>query len=230
MNITFEPILRHRRVRCRRHGDGHREAAFRRTCCPRIFEPFYTTKEIGKGTGIGLSTVRAIVKSHGGFINVYSEIGEGFLRSAFIFPPATAPGKRPRSLRRSEIPHGNGELLLVVDDEVSILEVTKASLESSGYRVVTAQDGTEALALYSQMKGEIRLVLTDMMMPYLDGAATIRALRKINPQVKVIAATGLEVGGKVNSISVPVDAFLPKPYTGEKLLRTIANVLKKERG
>jgi CheY-like chemotaxis protein len=78
------------------------------------------------------------------------------------------------------------------------------------------------------LKDEIKVVLTDMMMPYLDGAATIRALRKIDPRVKVIAATGLEVGGKVNNITAQVDAFLPKPYTGEKLLRTIANVLAKE--
>jgi PAS domain S-box-containing protein len=193
----------------------------------RIFEPFYTTKEVGKGTGIGLSTVRAIVKSHGGFINVYSEVGRGSTFRVYV-PASQGLRQKPQKVVVTDVPHGNGELLLVVDDEVSILEVTKTSLESSGYRVVTAQDGTEALAVYSQMKGEISIVLTDMMMPYLDGAATIRALRRINPRVKVIAATGLEVGGKVNSIGVQVDAFLPKPYTGEKLLRTIANVLSKE--
>ncbi|MBP1647100.1 MAG: multi-sensor hybrid histidine kinase [Bacteroidetes bacterium] len=196
---------------------------------PRIFEPFYTTKGIGKGTGIGLSTVRAIVKSHGGFINVYSEMGRGSSFRVYL-PASHRARQKVQKPETGEIPHGHGELLLVVDDEVSILEVTKASLESSGYRVVTAQDGTEALVLYSQMKDEIRVVLTDMMMPYLDGAATIRALRKINPRVKVIAATGLEVGGKVNGISVPVEAFLPKPYTGETLLRTIANVLEREKG
>jgi signal transduction histidine kinase/CheY-like chemotaxis protein len=193
---------------------------------PRIFEPFYTTKEVGKGTGIGLSTVRAIVKGHGGFINVYSEIGRGSTFRVYLPASQRARQKREKAVM-TDIPHGNGELLLVVDDEVSILEVTKTSLESSGYRVITAQDGTEALALYSQMKDEIKVVLTDMMMPYLDGAATIRALRRINPRVKVIAATGLEVGGKVNNVSMQVDAFLTKPYTGEKLLRTIANVLAK---
>ncbi len=194
---------------------------------PRIFEPFYTTKEVGKGTGIGLSTVRAIIKSHGGFISVYSEMGRG---SAFrVYLPASHRARQqPKRAEVEEVPHGNGELLLIVDDELSILEVTKTSLESSGYRVLTAQDGTEALAVYSQMKDEIKVVLTDMMMPYLDGAATIRALRKINPRVKVIAATGLEVGGKVNNISIQVDAFLLKPYTGEKLLRTIRDVLEKE--
>jgi hypothetical protein len=195
---------------------------------PRIFEPFYTTKEVGKGTGLGLSTVRAIAKSHGGFINVYSEVGRGTTFRIYL-PASHRVRPKAQKPETTEIPLGNGELLLVVDDETSILEVTKTSLESSGYRVVTAQDGTEALALYSQMKDDIRLVMTDMMMPYLDGAATIRALRRINPRVKVIAATGLEVGGKADNLSVQVDAFLPKPYTGEKLLRTIAIVLEKEK-
>jgi PAS domain S-box-containing protein len=194
---------------------------------PRIFEPFYTTKEVGKGTGIGLSTVRAIVKGHGGFVNVYSEMGRGSTFRVYL-PASQRVREKPHKAKVTEVPHGNGELLLVVDDEVSILEVTKTSLESSGYRVVTAQDGTEALALYSQFGDDIKVVLTDMMMPYLDGAATIRALRRINPRVKIIAATGLEVGGKVNTVSAQVEAFLPKPYTGEKLLRTIAEVLARE--
>jgi CheY-like chemotaxis protein len=195
----------------------------------RVFEPFFTTKEAGKGTGIGLSTVRAIVKSHGGFVSVYTEVGRG---SSFrVYLPASQSGQlSPKKSVTHEVPHGNGELLLVVDDEASILEVTRTSLEASGYRVLTAQDGTEALAIYSQKKDEIKLVLTDMMMPYLDGAATIRALRKINPDVRVIAATGLEIGPKVSSVSPQVDAFLLKPFTGEQLLRMIHKVLRREDG
>jgi two-component system, cell cycle sensor histidine kinase and response regulator CckA len=164
------------------------------------------------------------VKGHGGFVNVYSEMGRGSSFRVYL-PASQSVRERPHKATATEVPHGNGELLLVVDDEVSILEVTKTSLESSRYRVVTAQDGTEALALYSQFGDDIKVVLTDMMMPDLDGAATIRALRRINPRVKIITATGLEVGGKVNNVSAKVEAFLPKPYTREKLLRTIADVL-----
>jgi PAS domain S-box-containing protein len=191
---------------------------------PGIFEPFFTTKEAGKGTGIGLSTVRAIVKSHGGFIKVYSEAGRGSTFKVYIPASAVLREKRAQTVRQGA-PHGNGELVLVVDDEIPILEVTKTSLEASGYRVVTAQDGTEALAIYSQLKDDVAVVITDMMMPFLDGAATIRALHKINPRLKVIAASGLEVDGKVKNITGHVDAVLPKPYNREKLLATLADVL-----
>lgn len=122
---------------------------------------------------------------------------------------------------------GRGELILVVDDEESIRQITKATLETFGYRVMTAADGTEALGLSAQHREEVAGVLTDMMMPFLDGPATIRALQKMNPQVKIIAASGLAGQDKAaEATSAGVQQFLPKPYTAEKLLKALAQLLR----
>jgi CheY-like chemotaxis protein len=190
---------------------------------PKIFEPFFTTKEIGKGTGLGLSTVAGIVKSHGGFINVYSEAGKGTTFKVHV--PALTRTEALTPEERHELPKGNGELILVVDDEMCIRDITKTSLESSGYNVITAGDGTEALSLYAEQKGDIKAVLTDMMMPFMDGAATIRALRKMNPHARIIAASGL-ASNEGAADGVKADVFLTKPYTAEKLLRALEKVLR----
>lgn len=125
------------------------------------------------------------------------------------------------------MPVGNNELVLVVDDEESIREITKGTLETFGYRVLTASDGTEAIALYAENKEDIHVVLTDMMMPFMDGPATIRALQRLNPQVKIIAASGLAANDKAaEAASVGVKTFLPKPYTAEKLLTALAELLR----
>ncbi|MBH8566439.1 response regulator [Nostoc sp. CENA67] len=188
----------------------------------RIFEPFFTTKELGKGTGLGLSTVLGIVKSHGGFINVYSEEGRG---SEFkIYLPAQEATETIEETEQ-ELPQGNGELILVVDDEAAILDITKTSLENHNYKAITASDGIEAIALYAEHRDEISLVLTDMVMPSMDGITTIRTLRKINPDVKIIAVSGLATNDKVNAAyDVGIKAFLSKPYTTNQLLQTINTV------
>ncbi len=188
----------------------------------RIFEPFYTTKEFGKGTGLGLSTVLGIVKSHGGFINVYSELGKG---SQFkIFLPAQQTPETTEEPEK-EFPSGNGELILVVDDEDSIRDITKTSLETHNYKAITACDGIEAIALYAEHRDEISVVLTDMLMPSMDGLTTIRTLKKINPHVKIIAVSGLASTEKVNAATdIGVKAFLSKPYTAKQLLQTIGVV------
>ncbi len=191
----------------------------------RIFEPFFTTKEMTKGTGLGLSTVLTIVKSHGGFINVYSELHKGS-HFALYLPALDTPGAVDAAAAQSDMPLGNGELILVVDDEESIREITRGTLETFGYKVLTASDGTEALALYADKKNEIAVVLTDMVMPFMDGPATIRALQRMNSKVKIVAASGLGTGhhageGALEGVSV----FLNKPYTAEKLLKTLAEVL-----
>ena len=191
----------------------------------RIFEPFFTTKEMTKGTGLGLSTALTIVKSHGGFINVYSELHKGS-QFALYLPALNTPGSVDAAAAQTDLPLGNGELILVVDDEESIREITRGTLETFGYRVLTASDGTEALALYADKKNEIAAVLTDMVMPFMDGSATIRALQRMNPKVRIIAASGLGTGhhageGALEGVSV----FLNKPYTAEKLLKTLAEVL-----
>jgi len=192
----------------------------------RIFEPFFTTKEMTKGTGLGLSTALTIVKSHGGFINVYSELHKGSQFTLYL-PALDTPGSIEAAALQMDLPLGNGELILVVDDEESIREITRSTLETFGYTVLTASDGTEALALYADKKNEIAVVLTDMVMPFMDGPATIRALQRMNPRVRIIAASGLGAGQRAGEGALEgVSVFLTKPYTAEKLLKTLAQVLK----
>jgi two-component system, cell cycle sensor histidine kinase and response regulator CckA len=192
----------------------------------RIFEPFFTTKEMTKGTGLGLSTALTIVKSHGGFINVYSELHKGSQFTVYL-PALDAPGGAEAGTLQVDLPLGHGEVILVVDDEESIREITRGTLETFGYKVLTASDGTEALALYADKKNEIAAVLTDMVMPFMDGPATIRALQRMNPNVRIIAASGLGAGQRSGEGALEgVSVFLNKPYTAEKLLKTLAQVLK----
>ena len=192
----------------------------------RIFEPFFTTKDMSKGTGLGLSTALTIVKSHGGFINVYSEVHKGSQFSLYL-PALESPNAAEASTLQTDLPLGNGELILVVDDEESIREITRGTLETFGYKVLTASDGTEALACYADRKNDIAVVLTDMVMPFMDGPATIRALKKMNSQVKIIAASGFTAGNKAGEGPLEgVNIFLSKPYTAEKLLKALAQVLK----
>jgi two-component system cell cycle sensor histidine kinase/response regulator CckA len=191
----------------------------------KIFDPFFTTKETGKGTGLGLSTVIGIVRNHGGFVNVYSEVGKETRFRVYLPVADTGQLGQAEELRK-EVPCGHGELILVVDDEAAIREIAKQTLENHGYSVLTANDGAEAVALYAEHKDEIRAVLTDTMMPYMDGPATIRALYRLNPRVKVIATSGLDANGDlVETAGAGVKAFLSKPFTAEKLLLTLAGVL-----
>ncbi|HJQ24255.1 MAG TPA: PAS domain S-box protein [Blastocatellia bacterium] len=191
----------------------------------KIFEPFFTTKEHGKGTGLGLSTVSGIVRGHGGFINVYSEADRGTQFRVFL-PAITVAESHALVEAQSDMPMGQGEVVLVVDDEMAIREITRSTLEAFGYHVLTASDGTEAIAQYAQNKDSIQVVLTDMMMPYLDGAATIRALQKINPQVRIIASSGLTENGRHHEAAqAGVKTFLSKPYTAERLLKALAEIL-----
>lgn len=190
----------------------------------RIFEPFFTTKEVGKGSGLGLSTVMGIIKGHGGFINAYSEVGQGTRFKIYL--PALENREIKSSKSEGKIFQGHGELILVVDDEVAICNVNKASLEAYNYRVVTANDGLDAIALYAQYKQDISAVIVDMMMPCMDGLTTIRNLQKINPQVKVIASSGLFsnlISAELTSTGVT--NVLSKPYTAEQLLKTLHQVI-----
>lgn len=187
----------------------------------KMFEPFFTTKEVGKGTGLGLSTVMAITKSHNGFINVYSEVGKG--TTFKIYLPAVFNAEKSEQQNNQEIYLGNGEQILVVDDEPNILEITKQTLEHKGYRVITATDGADAIGIYAVNRQEIALVITDMVMPYMDGATTIRALQKINPNVKIVAVSGLKQND--NHLAQQGVIFLSKPYTSDRLMATIHDVL-----
>jgi len=192
----------------------------------RIFDPFFTTKRVGEGTGLGLATTLAIVKSHGGFVRMYSEVDKGTRFRIYLPADPHAEGTQS-SPAPSSVPRGNGELILVVDDEAAIRQVTRQTLEAYGYRVMLASNGAEAVALYAQNIQGIALVLTDMMMPVMDGPATIQALRQINPQVRLIGASGISQNGEVaKAAGSGLDHFLPKPYTAEVMLRLIDRVLK----
>jgi two-component system, cell cycle sensor histidine kinase and response regulator CckA len=192
----------------------------------KIFDPFFTTKEVGKGTGLGLSTVMAIVKSHDGFVNVYSEQGKGTTFKVYLPAIDIATETKKQHSGRLGAVRGKGELILVIDDEISILNITSQTLEAFGYRVLTAIDGVDALTAYIQNKNEIALVLTDMSMPVMDGATLIRALMKLNPAVKIIAASGLNVVGEVvKKPECAVKYSLAKPYTADTLLKTVYTLL-----
>ncbi len=185
----------------------------------RIFDPFFTTKDIGKGTGLGLSTVMGIIKSHHGSIDVDSQVGIGTQFKIYL-PATQASAIAP--VVETKPPSGRGELILVVDDEIAIQEITKATLEANGYRAMTASDGIEAIALYAKHKREIDLVLMDMMMPSLDSITVIRTLHKLNPQVQIIAMSGLATNDAVKkTLSEGVKAFLPKPFTTSELLNLL---------
>jgi PAS domain S-box-containing protein len=191
----------------------------------RIFEPFFTTKDIGKGTGLGLSTVLGTIKSHKGFINVDSEVGKG---SKFkVFLPSVNQEVIALEPDYGEMYPGRGELILVVDDEPQVLEVTKNILESYNYQTITAKNGMEAIAIYARYKQQIRAVLMDMMMPEMDGSSAISNLKKINPQVKIIACSGRNIQNMLEpSNENQVPAILLKPYTNQELLETLSYVLK----
>lgn len=185
----------------------------------RIFDPFFTTKAVGKGTGLGLSAVLGIVKSHGGFIDVQSTPQRG---SQFqVFLPVSMTTSSPVQIDPKSW-QGNQELILVVDDEDAICKIIKSALEAYHYRVLTASNGVEALTLAAEHSQELSCVLIDMMMPTLDGAATLAPLQRLNPDLKVIAMSGLstlENQTQVNQLGF--QSFLPKPFSTENLLQTL---------
>jgi CheY-like chemotaxis protein len=194
----------------------------------KIFDPFFTTKALDKGTGLGLATVQGIVQNHDGFIQLESQPGCGSHFKVYLPAlPATAP---PVAVPpEPDLPRGHGELVLVVDDEQNVRDIIRKILEKCGYRVLTASEGTAAIALYTQRQAEIQLVLTDMMMPIMDGPATVRVLRGMNPTVKIIAASGSASKPRLGEIAdLRVQAYLQKPFTSGNLLVTLDRVLRGE--
>lgn len=189
----------------------------------KIFEPFFTTKALGQGTGLGLSTAVALVKGNGGFITVSSEVNFG---STFkVYLPASEKVETVSPLESSADQYvGHGEMILVVDDESSIREIARATLEAYGYQVIVAGDGAEAIAAFVKNMGNVRAIIIDNMMPVMDGKAAIPALKRIRAEVKIIATSGLqeEITGPFFELA---DSFMSKPFTGEKLLSTVHEVI-----
>jgi two-component system cell cycle sensor histidine kinase/response regulator CckA len=194
----------------------------------RMWEPFFTTKDSDKGTGLGLSTVRGIIESHHGFVEFSTAVGRG--TSFRIHLPAAdgveavhaSPSVRP-------LPPGRGELILVVDDERHIRDMTFTMLTRSRYRVILAADGAEAAAVFAQRAAEIRLVITDLQMPNLDGVTLSRAIRRINPAIKVLLISGMATGvaGRPDPRTEEFsDAFLPKPFKPEALRAKVHELLR----
>lgn len=190
----------------------------------RIFDPFFTTKEVGKGTGLGLATTVGIVKSHHGFIDLSSQTGKGTTFRVFL------PAKPAETnLQIKEVPSGGrlgqGELIMVVDDESSILTATTHTLEAFGYRVVTAKDGTDAIATFLKCDMQPDAVITDMMMPNMDGPSLIQALLRIKPGLPIIGASGLNHQMQAQVSRLGVTHFLGKPYTAGALLEALGTLL-----
>ena len=193
----------------------------------KIFDPFFTTKPQGLGTGLGLSIVIGIAKSHGGFVAVDSKIGSGSRFKVYI--PAIfdeIAGNDTVSDKKLELPRGHGELILLVDDEEGVLTMAEALLTKNDYKVLTARDGIDAISLYAVNKDGIKLVITDIMMPFVDGVALVKALKNMNSKVRVIASTGQAEQSRLNEFeSQGISVFLHKPYNGKQLLTIVHQVL-----
>lgn len=191
----------------------------------RIWEPFFTTKGAGKGTGLGLATVRGLVKEHGGVILLQSQLGRGTTFQLLFPATPSQEAFGTGGAMAADVPPGHGELILVVDDDASVREITGAALTGHGYRVLSAADGTEALALFAPRSLEIRAVIADLDMPGLDGLAFLKVVQVLNPSARPILVSGSADTSDPRRASPPGGAFLPKPFNGGLLLRTLHGLL-----
>jgi CheY-like chemotaxis protein len=191
----------------------------------KVFDPFFTTKPVGEGTGLGLSTTLAIVKSHDGFLRVHSVLGAG-TRVEVYLPGYLATSVLDKHDANTEAPRGHGETVLVVDDEPAIRETTRLALEAHGYQVLEATNGADAIATCARHSQEMRVAVIDLMMPVMGGVAAIQILQRLAPRVRIIAVSGLAATRDVQqALSSGASEFLAKPYTAAALLHAIARAL-----
>lgn len=193
-----------------------------------IWTPFFTTKSAGKGSGLGLSTVRGIVANHGGFVELHTEVGCGTTLGVY-FPAVDIEPSSSDSTSQFEAPGGRGELILLVDDDAGIRHVGTAILEKKGYRVVSCADGMLALDVFRSRASEISLVISDVDMPRLGGTELALLLSRIRPDIRIIAMSGLYMN-KVDDFrptgtKIATRAFLVKPFKAADLLRTVHRML-----
>jgi two-component system cell cycle sensor histidine kinase/response regulator CckA len=193
----------------------------------RIFDPFFTTKN-ENGTGLGLSTVAAILRNHKSFIEVSSEPGKGTTFRIY-FPAVPAKLATPESESSSVGAPGRGELILLVDDEFALLEITKALLEAHDYRVLAASNGTEALKVFEERAAEISIVITDLLMPGLGGRELVAAIRDLSPKTITICLTGSTEESAARAYREGSCEFLKKPCSTKVLLNTLDRLLKTSR-
>jgi PAS domain S-box-containing protein len=185
----------------------------------KIFEPFFTTKDQGKGTGLGLSMVYGAVKDHEGYLSVQSTVGTGSVFTVYL------PVAKAAASLMSKAPAKGKETLLVVDDEESLLDVMREALEGNGYKVFATSESTVALDIYRRIFHDIALVITDIVMPQMDGKELIHQIKEINPAVKVLAVSGYTkyVAGKEEIRDI--EGFLHKPFESYYLLSVVRRIL-----
>jgi CheY-like chemotaxis protein len=194
----------------------------------RIFEPFFSTKGPDKGTGLGLSTVIGIVKSHNGFIRVYSKPGQGSIFTIYLPASISSSGDSSLSTKSEANIRGNGETILVVDDEAAVRQIARTVLTALNFQVVTAADGTEALVKVAEKRAELRAVITDMHMPHMDGLTFVRVLKHMVPAAGIIVSSGRLDEREGNEFkTLGVTALLGKPFTQEKLIEALKTIFKK---
>jgi CheY-like chemotaxis protein len=192
----------------------------------RIFDPFFTTKGVGKGSGLGLYSAYGIIRNHGGHIEAFSEIGKGSTFSVYI-PASDREISMPQkpSIKRM----AGQETILVVDDEEKIRKICKENLNLLGYSVITADSGVRAIEIYRKKAKLIDIVVLDMIMPDLSGKDTYERLKQINPDVKVLLASGYTLEGQAKEIlDSGCNAFIQKPFKIEQLSTMIRKVLENE--
>jgi CheY-like chemotaxis protein len=190
----------------------------------KIFTPFFTTKPVGKGTGLGLATVRDLAHNHNGFVQVRSQPGSGSRFLVFL-PVAEPQASQPHSPESSPVPLGRGELVLVVDDEQYILKLARHILEAHGYRMIAASDGREALDLFARHKSGVRAAIIDMIMPTMDGATTVHILRSHQPRLPILMMSGTAMSESEAWLKQERVTFLPKPFTTQHLLAALDSIL-----
>ena len=191
----------------------------------RIFEPFFTTKSPGQGTGLGLSISYGIVKNHGGFISVHSDPGRGTTFDVYL-PSSEAGSENDSEMIDDAVVQTGTETILVVDDEMSVLNLAEKILKKAGYTVLIADSGKKAVELYRKHRGDIALVVLDMVMPDIDGREVYNAIKAMDTDVRVLLSSGYSFDGQVGKLmDEGIQGFVQKPFSIVELCNTVRKVI-----